>query len=62
MISCRIPGGSGWFEHAHAGDAQDLVLAVILLVVQAEGAQAVRVHPLGCDVAVAMVTPAPLGG
>lgn len=58
----RVPGGSGRFEHAHAGHAQHLVLAVVLLVVQGERAQAVRVHRFGCNVAVAVVTPAPLGG
>lgn len=58
----RVSGGSGRFEHTHTRDAQHLVLAVVLLVVQGEGAQAVRVYRLGCDVAIAVVTPAPLGG
>lgn len=58
----RVPGRSGGFDHSHPGDVQHLVLAVIVLLVQRERAQTVRVHRLGRDVTVAVVTPATLGG
>lgn len=59
----RVPGRPGGFDHSHPGDAQHLVLAVVVvLLVQRERAQAGRVHRLGRDVTVAVVTPASLGG
>lgn len=61
-IGRRVPGESGGFDHSDPGDAQHLVLAVVVWVVQRERVQAVCVHWLGRDVTVAVVTPAPLGG
>lgn len=58
----RVPGGSGGFDHSHPGDAQHLVLTVVVLLIQRERTQAVRVHRLGRDVTVGVVAPAPLSG
>lgn len=62
-MSRRVPRQPGRFDHLHPGDAQHLVLAVVIvLLVQRERTQAICVHRLGRDVAVAVVTPAPVGG